>query len=869
MKRKLLFTLSIILGSYFHSFAQCTTTNATSCVCETPGSTDCDLLPDLTVARAPLLVIGSNGVVEYAQAGNGANNGRLRVSVSSPNIGHGPLEIRGTTSFICGTDTITGTAPATCPNTGLPPRQLVAQRIYHKDGNSMSFYDRDAGSMTYHPTHGHMHVDEWGEYTLRSQSTDPNPLNWPIIGSGAKLGFCLMDYGSCSTYNGHCVDSLGNTLVNSSFPNFGLGGGSYNCSSTMQGISAGFTDIYYQYLDGMYINIPPGICNGNYFIVVEIDPNNFFLEEDESNNVMVVPFTLTKQAGTIPVITPSGSTALCPGESVTLTSSPAPSYLWSTGDTTQSITVTQLGNYSVTTDVNTTCPGSSTPIAVTAQSVSVNVTPTAAAVCDGSSTDLVVSVPVPPTGIVQTSFTNPGQYFIPDNNSTGVSSPITVSGVNPATLSPGSVFSVNLNLTHTYTGDLVLELVAPSGDKIKLSNRRGGAGDNFINTTFSMSANTPVANGSTPFTGSFVPDEFFSLLTGNVNGVWELKAIDLAGADTGRIQNWTLSLNDLVPAPITYSWTSTPPGFTSTDPNPIVTPSVPTTYHLTVTNSINGCTGTASATVDINANPVVTFSAINPVCNTNPGFLLSEGVPSGGNYSGTGVSSNMFYAPIAGSGTHTITYEYTDQNGCNGSATQTVQVNSAPAQPGVMQGVIQVCAGSKQNYSVAVDPLATSYAWAVPVGVQILNGQGTGSVQLQFANNFTSGSLCVYATNTCGSSQPQCMTVVRKHRMLCNDRTNSPAVQRDNFDTAGDNLNLSVQPNPASSYADLYISGTNAGEYRLSILNLLGKEVSSEMIQVGDDDQIIQLDLTALAKGVYLVSVSNSEFNGKTRLVVQ
>ena len=868
MKRKLLLVLSVVIGGYFNSLAQCNTSNATSCVCETPGSVNCDLLPDLTVARAPLLVNGGNGVVEYAQVGNGGNNGRLRVSVSSPNIGHGPLEIRGTTSFICGTDTIVGTAPATCPNSGLPPRQLVVQRIYHKDGNSMSFYDRDAGSMTYHPTHGHMHVDEWGEYTLRSQTTDPNPLNWPIIGSGAKLGFCLMDYGSCSTYNGHCVDSLGNTLTNSSFPNFGLGGGSYNCSSAMQGISAGFTDIYYQYLDGMYIDIPPGICNGNYFIVVEIDPNNFFLEEDETNNVMVVPFTLTKQAGTVPAITASGSTALCPGESVTLTSSLAPSYLWSNGATTQSITVSQLGTYTVITDVNTTCPGTSAAVTVSAQSVAVQVTPSAAAVCNGSSTDLVVSVPVPPTGMVQTSFTNNTQYFIPDNNAAGVASPITVSGVNPATLAPGSVFSVNLNLTHTYTGDLVLELKAPSGDIIVLSDRRGGAGDNFINTSFSMSASTPIASGSTPFTGTYVPDEFFSLLSGDVNGVWELKAIDLAGVDTGRIQNWTLTLNDQVPAPLNYSWTSTPPGFTSTDPNPVVAPGTATTYHLSVTNSINGCTGTASATVNVNANPAVTFASLSPVCNNNPGFLLSGGIPSGGSYSGPGVSSNMFYAPIAGSGTHTINYAYTDQNGCSGNATQTIQVNSAPSQPSAMQGVTQACAGSKQFYSITVDPTVTSYAWVVPSGVQILSGQGTGSVQLQFANNYTSGNLCVYAANACGSSQPQCMTVVRKHRMLCNDRTNSPSVQRDNINSAGDNLFLSVQPNPASARADLYISRTQAGAYRLTIMNLLGKEVSSEMIRVGDDDQIINLDLTALAKGVYLVSVSNSDFNGKTRLVI-
>jgi hypothetical protein len=50
--------------------------------------------------------------------------------------------------------------------------------------------------------------------------------------------------------------------------------------------------------------------------------------------------------------TPSVSTSManlvfCEGESATLTSSPAASYLWSNGETTQSIVVTQQGNYSV------------------------------------------------------------------------------------------------------------------------------------------------------------------------------------------------------------------------------------------------------------------------------------------------------------------------------------------------------------------------------------------------------------------------------------------------------------------------------------------------------------------------------------------
>ena len=387
MKRLLLLVCCIMLSGYQMTFAQCTTTNATTCACLTAGATDCDLLPDIIVAQPPLTVSGTYGVIEYSQSGNGSNDCRLRISASSPNVGRGPLEIRTTTTYICGTDTLTGTAPTTCPNTGLAPRQLIKQRVYHKNGNVMTYYDRDAGSMTYHPTHGHMHVDNWGVFTLRSQTNDPNPLNWPIVGNGAKLAFCLMDYGSCSTYPGHCVDAQGNTLLNGNFPNYGLGGGQYNCSVTVQGISSGYTDIYYQSLDGMWINIPPGTCNGTYYIVVQLDPENYFLEENENNNVIAVPYTLTLQSsGGSPTVSASPSSIICPGGSVTLTSSPATSYLWSTGATTQSISVSQSGAYTVTTNGGSACSGSTT----------INVT-------DGFATMASVSIATTTTGTVSSS----------------------------------------------------------------------------------------------------------------------------------------------------------------------------------------------------------------------------------------------------------------------------------------------------------------------------------------------------------------------------------------------------------------------------------------------------------------------------------
>jgi hypothetical protein len=340
---KKLFTLLLLFGSVYLS-AQCTTTNATGCDCP-DGSDTCDLIPNIKVSY-DLLVDPTE---------NPETPGMLRVSVSTPSVGWGPLTVEGTNFFVCGADTINSPGGLQqCPD-GSTPKQLVRQRIYRKEGNTMTSWVRWAGSMTYHPNHGHSHFDEWGVYTLRVQTADPNPLNWPIIGSGAKLGFCLMDYGTCGFYNGHCRDDNDNIITNG-LPNNGLGGGNYNCSPTQQGISVGYTDIYYQYLDGMYITIPPGTCNGDYAVVVEVDPNHFLMETRYDDNVMWAPITLTRQTNgaTDLDIAASGPTNTCDANGLTLSVTPiGSSYLWSNGETTPTIPANASGSY--TCQVTTPC----------------------------------------------------------------------------------------------------------------------------------------------------------------------------------------------------------------------------------------------------------------------------------------------------------------------------------------------------------------------------------------------------------------------------------------------------------------------------------------------------------------------------------
>lgn len=102
------------------------------------------------------------------------------------------------------------------------------------------------------------------------------------------------------------------------------------------------------------------------------------------------------------------------------------------------------------------------------------------------------------------------------------------------------------------------------------------------------------------------------------------------------------------------------------------------TITYTYTNGF-GCANSATSTITVNALPTVTLGSFNSVClNTSP-FTLSGGSPTGGTYSGTGVSGGVFNPLTAGVGTHTITYTYTNGLGCANIASSTIIVNAVPS----------------------------------------------------------------------------------------------------------------------------------------------------------------------------------------------
>ncbi|MEW2499018.1 M4 family metallopeptidase [Amycolatopsis sp. NPDC047767] len=118
----------------------------------------------------------------------------------------------------------------------------------------------------------------------------------------------------------------------------------------------------------------------------------------------------------------------------------------------------------------------------------------------------------PPTDCAAVS--NGTDVAIPDAGAT-VASSLTVAGCARAA---SASTRVEVHIVHTYVGDLVLDLVAPDGTAYRLKNSSNDSADN-IDTTYTVNASTEAANGT-----------------------WQLRARDVARADTGRLDSWTLTV---------------------------------------------------------------------------------------------------------------------------------------------------------------------------------------------------------------------------------------------------------------------------------------------------------------------------------------
>ncbi len=117
---------------------------------------------------------------------------------------------------------------------------------------------------------------------------------------------------------------------------------------------------------------------------------------------------------------------------------------------------------------------------------------------------------------------------------------LTISGVDAAATI--AHLTVNVTLTSSNDGGLILSLMGPDGTKVILSNSEGGSGKNFTFTTFDDVATTALSSGTAPFSGTFKPDQALAAFIGKeLNGNWTLQVDDTLNGDSGSIVTWSMT----------------------------------------------------------------------------------------------------------------------------------------------------------------------------------------------------------------------------------------------------------------------------------------------------------------------------------------
>jgi hypothetical protein len=102
--------------------------------------------------------------------------------------------------------------------------------------------------------------------------------------------------------------------------------------------------------------------------------------------------------------------------------------------------------------------------------------------------------------------------------------------------------------------------------------------------------------------------------------------------------------------------------------------------YYSVTNS-NSCQSTDSVTINVTAIPAIVLSSDLPdtLCITTTELLLPPSEPASGTYSGTGISNGIIYPATAGEGEHLVYYTFTTADGCAGTDSAVIVIDSCNA----------------------------------------------------------------------------------------------------------------------------------------------------------------------------------------------
>jgi PKD repeat protein len=365
----------------------------------------------------------------------------------------------------------------------------------------------------------------------------------------------------------------------------------------------------------------------------------------------------------LPVANAGADQNICFGSSATLTATGGGTYLWNTGQTTSSITVSPATStsYSVTVTNASGCSASDTIF------VNVNPLPVANAgadvnICDGASSTLNASGGVSynwiPTGDITSSIT-----VSPSADQTYI---VLVSDANGCT----DVDTINL-FVHALPVVNLSPVFVCAGQTTTLNAGAGG-------TTYLWNS------GATTQTISIATSGNYSVTVTNSFGCSTTASCNVTVGPTINLNLGNVSFCQGDSAILDPGYTGMSYLWTTGATTQAITVNTVGTYGVTITDTA-GCSGSVSSTVNVNPLPVANFNSTN-VCEGNATtFTDNSNLTSGtitdwnwdfGDYN-LSTQQNPTHTYL-GAGTYSVMLVVTSSSGCVDTITNDVIVNPLP-----------------------------------------------------------------------------------------------------------------------------------------------------------------------------------------------
>lgn len=259
--------------------------------------------------------------------------------------------------------------------------------------------------------------------------------------------------------------------------------------------------------------------------------------------------------------------------------------------------------------------------------------------------------------------------------------------------------------------------------------------------------------------------------------------------------------------------------------------------------------------ITITANKDTTICSTNAVTFTatvNPVFLWRKSGVTVGN------SSNTYKDSTLKNGDVVQCFLVSATSACNSTSSNIInsnqlkfKVNTAPAQPSAISGPIVFAKLQKGIYYSVIPVAGVTYAWTLPSGAVIDSGQGASKIKVSWGS--VGGTVSVIAINSCGSSPARTLTV----GVTGFTGSNPGKVVVDNT--------LKLYPNPATTTATLQFKTDVAGKYAITITDASNNIVDIKTGTSVKGDNVIKLNTSQYAKGVYFISIIDKH-NGQRNI---